>query len=213
MHLEGVELNAKRDAAGSSGLYLGGEEPAGGIGVAVSAVVRWLPRGDRDARGDAEAAYSWFYQGEYVHLARSVFLIVHDRQRAEDIAQDAFVALYAHWPKVSRYDRPDAWVRRVAIRMAVRFLKREDARRVIERDAVPPVPTGPVDVDLLRAIHALPVIQRVAVVLYYFEDRPVTEIAETLGCSAGAVKMALVRARRRLGQLLAEEVDDNVPRP
>ena len=97
--------------------------------------------------------------------------------------------------------------------MAVRFLKREDARRVIERDAVPPVPTGPVDVDLLRAIHALPVIQRVAVVLYYFEDRPVAEIAETLGCSAGAVKMALVRARRRLGQLLAEEVDDNVPRP
>jgi Sigma-70 region 2 len=51
---------------------------------------------------------------------RSVFLIVRDRGRAEEITQEAFVKLYTHWRRVARYDRPDAWVRRVAIRMAIR---------------------------------------------------------------------------------------------
>ncbi len=45
---------------------------------------------------DAEAEYSCFYQAEYANVARSVFLILHDRQRAEDISQDAFVQLYAN---------------------------------------------------------------------------------------------------------------------
>ena len=198
------------DRGAALGLYYGvGKECACGIEADVSRHDGLgLVGGDGGARSEAEAAYSWFYQGEYVNVARSVFLIVHDRQRAEDIAQDAFVALFAHWPKVRRYDRPDAWVRRVAIRMAVRFLRRESGRDAVERAAVAPVGDSPVDMDLLRAIAALPPVQRVAVVLYYYEDRPVAEIGEMLGSSVGAVKMALARSRRTLGQLLAEEVDD-----
>ncbi len=171
-----------------------------------------LPRW-RNTAGDAEAEYSWFYQAEYANVARSVFLILHDRQRAEDIAQDAFVQLYAHWRKVSQYERPDAWVRRVAIRMAVRHMKRERMRPNVERDLVEPVRRGPVDVDLLRAVGELPAAQRVAVVLFYFEDRPIAEIVDMLGSSDGAVKMSLQRARRRLAELLAEEVPDDVHRP
>ncbi len=167
----------------------------------------------RKAAGDAEAEYSWFYQAEYANVARSIFLILHDRQRAEDIAQDAFVQLYAYWWKVSRYERPDAWVRRVAIRMAVRHVKRERRRTVLERDVDEPAPSGPVDVDLLRAIAELPAAQRVAVVLFYFEDRPIAEIMNILGSSEGAVKMSLQRARGRLAELLAEGVDDDVRRP
>jgi RNA polymerase sigma factor (sigma-70 family) len=162
---------------------------------------------------DAEAEYSWFYQGEYANVARSVFLILHDRQRAEDISQDAFVQLYANWGKVSRFQRPDAWVRRVAIRMAVRHLKREQKRPTIEGHVDEPVLRGPVDTDLLRAVGELPAAQRIAVVLFYFEDRPIAEIVDLLGSSDGAVKMSLQRARHRLAELLVEEVDDDVGRP
>ena len=172
-----------------------------------------VPRRRRKHADDAEAEYAWFYQAEYANVAKSVFLILHDRQRAEDIAQDAFVQLYAHWSKVSRYERPDAWVRRVAIRMAVRHLKRERRRAVLEQDVKEPTLQGPVDVDLLRAVGALPAAQRVAVVLFYFEDRPIAEIVDMLGSSDGAVKMSLQRARHKLAELLSEEVDDNVHRP
>jgi RNA polymerase sigma-70 factor (ECF subfamily) len=64
-------------------------------------------------------------------------LILHDRQRAEDITQDAFIQLYSHW-RVSRYERPGAWVRRVAIRLAVRHQNRERIRAVLDRNAEPP---------------------------------------------------------------------------
>jgi RNA polymerase sigma-70 factor (ECF subfamily) len=161
---------------------------------------------------DAEAGYSWFYRGEYPHVVRTVFLILHDRQRAEDVAQDAFVQLYAHWRKVSRYERPDAWVRRVAIRMAVRHLKRERMRTLLERTADAPSVPPAVDVDLLTAMRQLSTTQQVAVVLFYFEDRPIAEIVHILGTSEGAVKMALQRARGRLAELLGEEVIEDVHR-
>lgn len=51
---------------------------------------------------------------------RTLTLIVRDRAAAEDLAQDAFVQLLRHWPKVSRYESPDGCLRRVAVRMAVR---------------------------------------------------------------------------------------------
>jgi RNA polymerase sigma factor (sigma-70 family) len=182
-------------------------------GLGLNTVRRGIPRRWRHEAEDAEAEYSWVYQAEYANVARSVFLILHDRQRAEDIAQDAFVQLYAHWRRVSRYERPDAWVRRVAIRMAVRHLKREQRRTTLEGDTDEPTLRGPVDVDLLRAVGELSAAQRVAVVLFYFEDRPIAEIVDLLGSSEGAVKMSLQRARGRLAELLAEEVDDDVHRP
>lgn len=179
----------------------------------LNAARRGILRRGKEPPNDAEAEYTWFYQAEYANVARSMFLILHDRQRAEDIAQDAFVQLFTHWRRVSRYERPDAWVRRVAIRMAVRHLKRERMRTVLERDPNDSALPGPVDVDLLRAIRELPASQRVAIVLFYFEDRPIAEIVDILGSSEGAVKMALQRARRSLAELLTREVDDDVDRP
>lgn len=181
--------------------------------VRLNSVRRGILRLGRESPGDADAEYAWFYQAEYANVARSVFLILQDRQRAEDIAQDAFVQLYTDWRRVSRYERPDAWVRRVAIRMAIRHLNRERMRSILERRVVDPVMPEPVDIDLLRAIGELPAAQRVAIVLFYFEDRPIAEIVDLLGSSEGAVKMSLQRARRRLAELLGEEVGEDVYRP
>lgn len=73
---------------------------------------------------EAHLEYAWFFRAEFPGVLRTVFLIVHDRGRSEDVTQEAFIQLLAHWKKVSRYERPDAWVRRVAIRHAVRTMKR-----------------------------------------------------------------------------------------
>ena len=151
------------------------------------------------------AEYVWLFRTEYEAVVRTVYLILHDRERARDITQDAFMELLIRWKRISRYERPDAWVRRVAIRMAVRFLNRERRRASLEREIDPATLPQPVDVDLMRAIRQLPAVQRAAVVLFYFEDRPVAEVADILDVSAGAAKVALHRARKRLAELLGEE--------
>jgi len=160
---------------------------------------------------DTETEFEWFFADEYGAVLRSVFFVLHDRAKAEDIAQDAFVQLYAHWAKVSKYERPEAWVRRVAIRLAVRAARRERLRQVLERGAPSAPMPLPVDVDLLRAVRQLSPKQRAAVVLYYFEDRPVFDVAKILGCSAATANVHLHRARKRLAELLGEEVSEDVP--
>jgi RNA polymerase sigma-70 factor (ECF subfamily) len=169
-----------------------------------------VPRPPSSERDDE---YAWFFRAEFPAVVRTVDLIVRDRGRAEEIAQDAFMRLHVHWAKVSRYERPDAWVRRVAIRLAARAARRERIRPSLERVANPDAVEGPApDLDLLRAVAELPMRQRVAVVLFYLEDRPLPEIAHVLDCSDGAAKILLHRARRSLAARLGEEASD-VDRP
>jgi DNA-directed RNA polymerase specialized sigma24 family protein len=63
-------------------------------------------------------------------MCRTILVMIGDPAAAEDITQDAFVRL--HWGKVSRNERPGAWVRRVPFRPAVRHLQREGLRRLLE---------------------------------------------------------------------------------
>jgi RNA polymerase sigma-70 factor (ECF subfamily) len=156
----------------------------------------------------ADQDFEWFFRAQYPAVVRTCRLIVHERGRAEELAQDAFVQLYRHWRKVSRYESPEAWVRRVAIRMSARFVRRERIRSVLEREGTVTITQDQRDVDLEQALAKLPTNQRAAVVLHYFEDRPAVEIAHILGCAEATARVHLHRARRRLAELLGEEVPD-----
>jgi RNA polymerase sigma-70 factor (ECF subfamily) len=162
----------------------------------------------RERAVEFEDEYAAFYRAEFPHVVRTSYLIVHDRHRAEEVAQEAFIQLLTHWSKVSRYQQPGAWVRRVAIRIASRAARRERLRPALERGTDPTPIFAPQDVDLLNAIKQLPARQRAAVALFYFEDRPLPEVADILGCSHSAAKVHVFNARRRLAQLLGEEASD-----
>lgn len=56
---------------------------------------------------------------ECQRVMRTVFFVVQDQGRAEAVTQDAFVQLLRHWSTAGDYDRRGAWVRRVALRLAV----------------------------------------------------------------------------------------------
>lgn len=148
--------------------------------------------------------FGWLFREEYPRIVRTAYLMVGEREAAEDIAQEAFARLYARWARVSRYDRPGAWVRRVAIRLAARAIQR---RRFIPLVEPPAVPAGR-DPDLHRALLQLPHAQRAAVVLHYLEDRPVDDVAALMGCSPSTAKVHLHRGRKRLAALLGEEDHD-----
>lgn len=138
-------------------------------------------------------------------MARSVYLICLDWPRAQDATQEAFIQLLLNWDRVSRFDRPGAWVRRVAIRLGNRATRR-DARRRAAEVSVEPVAQENLgfDVDVLSAIRVLSHHQRVAVVLFYYERASLEEIGEVLGCSSSTAGVHLHRARGRLEELLTE---------
>lgn len=142
-------------------------------------------------------------------LVRRCQRIVGDRAQAEDLAQEAFARALERQRDLDP-DRPiDAWLTTVATRLAIDTLRR--GRRFGGAPADIP------DVDLTfdaaadqerrrhvrAAIDQLSDRQRQAVVLYSFHDLSYDEIADREGLSLGAVKMTLMRARRRLRDALA----------
>jgi RNA polymerase sigma-70 factor (ECF subfamily) len=167
--------------------------------------------GDRIADAGEPLDFEALFRLEFPAIARTTYLIVHDHAVAEEIAQDAFLQLFRKWARVSRYERPGAWVRRVALRMAVRAAQREGRRPNLEQRAIGVAPGEGAtrDDEVLAAVSTLAPMQRAAVVLHYFEDRPVAEVADLLRCSPATAKVHLHRARHRLADLLGEEVDDD----
>ena len=162
-------------------------------------------------RAEASAEFDWWFRASYSSIARTAFLVVGDRGHAEDITQDAFAKMLQHWSSVRGYERPDAWVRRVAIRMAVKQAKRDRMRR--ERERLVEVREHPVvlpDPDVARSVGQLSPMQRAVVVLFYWEDQSVFDIAHALEVSESTVKQHLFRARSRLADLLGEEVTGDV---
>jgi RNA polymerase sigma-70 factor (ECF subfamily) len=153
-----------------------------------------------------------FFRVEYPRLVPMIHALLGDRGRAEDVAQEALAAAQQAWPTVSRYDRPGAWVRRVALNRASNVRRRRGREVVALRRAN--VAPGTVDVPaagderLWRLVRELPEQQRFAVVLYYVEDRSVAEVADILQCSEGSVKTHLSRARAALARALGDSTEE-----
>jgi RNA polymerase sigma-70 factor (ECF subfamily) len=163
--------------------------------------------------------FAEFYEASYGRMVALVTAIVGDRQQAEDIAQEAFARALARWPQIARYDLPEAWVRRVALRLTVDARRR--LRRALQLSAwltagqrggeQPPDPLA--STALTVALMRLPVAQRQVIVLYYLADLPVDDIARDTAVSVGTVRNRLAAARRRLERELTDfdEAEKEVP--
>jgi RNA polymerase sigma-70 factor (ECF subfamily) len=153
-----------------------------------------------------------FFRSEYPRLVPMVHALLGDRDRAEDVAQEALATAQQSWPTVSRYERPGAWVRRVALNRASN-VRRRRGREVVALRRVgiePETADAPAmgDERLWKLVRELPEQQRFAVVLYYVEDRSVAEVAEILECSEGSVKTHLSRARAALARALGDPAEE-----
>ncbi|MEM9714044.1 MAG: SigE family RNA polymerase sigma factor [Actinomycetota bacterium] len=162
---------------------------------------------DRPPDHDAEPpAFDEFYRREYPRLAVLATAVSGDPSTGEDLAQEALTRAGERWDQVSAYDNPGTWVRRVTINLATsrRRRLRNEARALLRLgppSAVPGV-TLHGDPEVWSAVASLPPRQRAVVTLHHLEDRPVAEIADTLGISVSAATSNLHKARRRLAEAL-----------
>ncbi len=145
-------------------------------------------------------------------MVRSVAVYSGSLELAQDATQEAFARALVRWRVVSGYDRPGAWVRRVALRCVTRHRRRSDSERRARERLAPPagneIEQSIASADVARAIATLPRRQRAAVVLRYYEQLDIDEIAAVLGTAPAPARVHLHRARARLAVLLAEEPDD-----
>jgi RNA polymerase sigma-70 factor, ECF subfamily len=139
-------------------------------------------------------------------LVHALTFICGDHAVAEDSVQEAFARLLVAWNRVSAYDDPATWVRRVALNLAQdhrRFLFRR-ARLLVKLERGPKAVIYSMQGDprLWNAVRTLPPQQRTALALHYLGDLKVAEIAATMKVSEGTVKGHLDRARETLRKKL-----------
>ena len=125
---------------------------------------------------------------------------------AEDAVGEAVLLAWQSFPRLRDPSAAKSWLLRICVNCACgqrRKTGREVALEGLEERAAPE--RDEALSDLWRAVCSLPRDQRLAVLLYYYEDMPVAEIARTLGIAQGTVKSRLGRGRDRLRQMLREE--------
>jgi len=142
-----------------------------------------------------------FYVGSSRRVLGQVYAMVGNRAEAEDAVAEAYLRAWDRWSSVRERDSPEAWVRRVAYRIAVSAWRKAVNRlRAHHRDAADDRidAIGPDHVAVVRALRTIPAEQRRVIVLHHLVGLSVAEIAAETGRSAGTVKTWLARGRRAL---------------
>ena len=138
-------------------------------------------------------------------------LLVRDTGTAEEVVQDAFVAVHGRWGRLREPEKALAYLRQAVVNRSRSALRhRAVVRRHAARAADPPPAPGADEASLtaarrgavLDAMRALPRRQREVLALRYYLDLSETEIADTLGISRGSVKAHASRGSAALRELL-----------
>jgi RNA polymerase sigma-70 factor (ECF subfamily) len=140
------------------------------------------------------------YRADAERLWRAVYAFAGDAEIASDAVAEAFAQVLNRGAAVRD---PAAWTWRTAFQISAGVLK--------ARGAAVPMPAASAehideygDPDLLAALRQLPDAQRAAVILFYYADLPIRDIAARLGTNSLAVRANLSRGRGRLRQLLGD---------
>jgi RNA polymerase sigma-70 factor (sigma-E family) len=173
----------------------------------------WNPE-QVDVRRTSADAFEQLYQGSRDRLAWQLFALTGDWQGSLDLVQEAFVRVWVRWDRVSGYDNPEAFVRRVAFNLAKSQWRQR--RRTVQSSVPesPGVPPSDPDArrDVVAALGSIPATEREAIVRHYLADEPIDQIAREMRAPVGTVKSWLSRGRARLEASLTVNSSEEVTR-
>lgn len=159
-----------------------------------------------------DVEFTAFVHGHGPRLQRFGYLLSGDVAAAEDLVQGALLQALRHWGRIENREGIEAYVRRTMINKQRSLWRRRAGNELLPAE-LPEQATRDAhhrvdDRDLLqRALAQLPVRQRAAVVLRFYEDMSEQQVATVLGCSTGTVKSQTSRGLAKLRAALAHTED------
>ena len=141
-------------------------------------------------------------------------LVLRDQDRAQDAVQEALVLAWKHVRALRDPDAWDGWLYRLTVRACYRQARRHRVRDLVELHVVPDQePQTGTDFSLTiaerdrmgRQMARLTLDQRTVMVMHFYLDLPLTEVAEILGIPPGTAKSRLHRALETLRAGMAAE--------
>ncbi len=159
--------------------------------------------------GSTTDDFEEFARARTPQLYRTAWLLTGDRHHAEDLVQETLAKMYRSWWRMQRIENPAAYAQTV---MARTFISQRRKRSWSEQPtaALPDRVHQSGDLELRLALRdalaELAPLDRAVLVLRFFEDRSVEQVALDLGKNAGAIRTRTSRALDRLRAVLGDEV-------
>ena len=155
----------------------------------------------------AAEEFTEFATGASPRLRRTAFLLCGNWHTAEDLAQTTLAKMFVSWRRIAQRDAVYAYANRTLVNTYLADQRRLRARELLagwlpERAAAPQTPE--LRIVVLDALATLPPKARVVVVMRYWADMSVNEVAELLGCSPGNVKSQSARGLDKLRAVLGD---------
>jgi len=163
----------------------------------------------RAVRSGAAEAFEQLYARHHRRVYGLAWrLTAGGRGEAEEIVQEVFVRAWEHRAKFESALHLRRWLRKVAVNLWINRLRGHESIELgdderLAREAAPPAASPRVRIDLESAIAGLPPRLRAVLLLFDLYGLRHEEIADELGITAGASKVQLHRARKRLREVLS----------
>jgi RNA polymerase sigma-70 factor (sigma-E family) len=149
----------------------------------------------------------------WASLYRTAYLMLGDRADAEDLVQTALAKTYANWRRVRSVDAAPGYARTTLVNTASSWFRKKGWRNENPTEVLPEsAHRSGHETDLsdrrtvIDALGTLPPRQRAVVVLRYYEDLSVAQVAHALGITEGTVKSQTSEALSKLRVLLGDSV-------
>lgn len=170
---------------------------------------------DADLPADPDAALEIMMNSYGNMVLRLAFMHLHDRHLAEDVSQEVFVRAYRYWRQFRHESSVKTWLCRITVNCCQDRLRSRAARET-PIDEMPTAHTDEGDAEaeamarlegsrMLQHIEKLPPVYRQAVLLFYYADMSIKDMAQTLGCPEVTVRSRLHRGREALREVLEKE--------
>ncbi len=150
---------------------------------------------------DRDAAFEVLFSDLFPRLAKYAFRLVRSEEAARDIAQEALARTWTRWVSVKD---PEPYAFLVATNLVRERWRREPVESralTVLANSIPAISAGP-DLDLRDVVDRLPTRLREVVLLHYFADLPLEQVAQTVGRPVGTVKQRLHKARGLLAGMI-----------
>lgn len=140
--------------------------------------------------------FAEFFAARFENFRRIAYALCGDWNEAEELAQNGFVRLYSHWPRVL-HQNPDGYLRTIVTRLFLDSRRRGRKREHLVAEPPDRSLTENHSFDerqpLIAALHRLPPRQRAVLVLRIVQDLSIEEAAEVMRCTRGTVKSQTAR--------------------
>lgn len=164
---------------------------------------------DRVVAGDEEA-YSVLVNKYKSYAYTIAFKIVHIREEAEEVAQDAFIKAFQNLSKFNREAKFSTWLYRIIFNTAISYQRKQRPERenieIIKYYAAAENEDNPEQQDrkifIKKALDRMTAADKTVITLFYLQELTLEEIADVTGMKTNAVKVKLHRARKKLAEEL-----------